>query len=90
MTDRNRRPQEPDRHDREDSERLRRDAENFNDIEGTTTPDRPSVADDSGMGIDRDRRTFNGDREADDLGSEGEDLAYDESEDLDPPRQSER
>jgi len=34
---------------------------------------RASVADDRGMSVDRERRSFNGDREHDELGSEMED-----------------
>ena len=44
--------------------------------------DRASVADDRGVGGDRDRRSFSGDREYDELGSEMEDdLGYEDADD---------
>ena len=80
MIDRNRNPQQPNSRDRQDSEGLQRDDENFNDIEGTTSTDRPSVAHDRAMGSDRERRGFSGD-----------DLDFDESDDeLGSPGDSER
>jgi hypothetical protein len=90
MIDRNRNPQHPNRRDRQDSDSGRREDENFNDIEGTTSSDHSSVADDRGMRSDRDRRSFSGDREGDALGSETEDLEFDESDELDSPGDSER
>ena len=91
MIDRNRNAQQPNSRDRQDSEGLQRDDENFNDIEGTTSTDRPSVAHDRAMGLDRERRGFSSDRDGDALGSEGEDLEFDESDDeLGSPGDSER
>jgi hypothetical protein len=68
MTDRNRNRDQEQLNDQQGSEQTRREA--------------PETADD--RGIDRDRRSFSGDREQDDLGSEMEDdAALDESDDVD-------
>ena len=76
MTNRDRNQKQPNSRDRQDSEGLQRDDENFNDIEGTTSTNSPSVAHDRGMGSDRERRRFSGDREGDEsddeLGSPGD------------------
>ena len=91
MTERNRNTQQPNSRDRQDSEGLQRDDENFNDIEGTTSTDHPSVSHDRAMRSDRERRGFSGDRDGDPLDSEGEDLEFDESDDeLGSPADSER
>jgi hypothetical protein len=68
MTDRNRNRDDEQLNDQQHGEQTRREA--------------PETADD--RGIDRDRRSFSGDREQDDLGSEMEDdTALDESDDMD-------
>ena len=68
MTDRNRNRDQEQLNDQQGAEQTRREA--------------PETADD--RGIDRDRRSFSGDREQDDLGSEMEDnAALDESDDAD-------
>ena len=90
MTDRNR---TQDQRDQQLSSQTPRD-DQPSDIEGTESSDRPrrddaSVADD--RGVDRDRRSFNGDREHDELGSEMEEDSYDDAEsELDESDRSER
>jgi hypothetical protein len=68
MTDRTRNQNQPDRGQQPSQDRSRRES--------------PDMADDRGM--TRDRRSFSGDREHDELGSEMEDdLALEDSDDLD-------
>jgi hypothetical protein len=87
MTDRNRNQDQPNRGQKQSSDDpMRRDADN-DDIQGTASTERSrrnraSVADD--RGVDRDRRSFSGDREHDELGSEMEgDRGFDRDDELD-------
>jgi hypothetical protein len=94
MTDRNRNQDQPNRGQRQSSDDPINRDDQTNDIEGTESSDRAgrdraSVADD--RGLDRDRRSFSGDREHDELGSEMEDdLGVDQDEELDDSGSSER
>lgn len=75
MIDRQRKQEPPTRASQPSFERSPRE----DDIDRPI--DRASVADDRGLGADRDRRSFGGDREHDELGSAIEDIGFDASDD---------